>query len=286
MLVEHQPYQVIILTVHQRQRQQFVDGHDLRVTQGSGKHAAVIGHRGLKPGPGRTLHRHQHRIAESDFTDIGPDVALAVRHRDLADLEPSDSLCRAGNQLDLCTATRSGTSIQLNRRHQFPSLGRLAGKLEANHRRSLHTHRSLVDGRSIRVLPKSRILDDLLEQHVRLVLEDQARPLPDDEVPGVAVTGIGHNQRHHDGTGRPGRLARVDLLVLGTGCDLQPHCLGHKNRPGRFHPPGPAALLANQADGVEYPQSSLPFLHRFRQGLLLSRLRLAPTTSQFGHQQR
>ena len=52
-LVEHQPGEVLVLAMIERQGHDLVDGYDLAVAEGRGKEAAEVVERGLDPSPCR-----------------------------------------------------------------------------------------------------------------------------------------------------------------------------------------------------------------------------------------
>ena len=73
-LVEHQSRQVVVLAIEQRQRQRFVDRHNLRITQGRREQSAMVGQSGFEPASGLTLRCDENRVAIRDHTFVGTDI--------------------------------------------------------------------------------------------------------------------------------------------------------------------------------------------------------------------
>ena len=135
---------MIVLAIQQRKREQFIDGHDLRVAQRGGKQVAEVTHRRLEALAGFALFRDENRSPVGNCSLVRADVDVLKLHMELGGQQSGPGVGRAGHHIRLHAAFDARFRFERSRCHQFATR-QLGGNAQRDRRRGTHTDRGHVD---------------------------------------------------------------------------------------------------------------------------------------------
>ena len=279
--VQHEPGQMVILSIEQLEGEDLVDRHDLVEAERRRKEAAVFVQGRLDSPPGAAGFGHQDGPGEGEV----PAVREHLGHARVQDVGPTGQ--QAGglrrlsqHQLHLHTALAAGFLVQHGPGDQVAAGCQGGGQANGNHRRRAHHERVRVDGLAVgmpaehgrvqaplgifrrglagfRPAHSAAEAAHLPQQNVGSAHPDQARPFQDHEVIFVPVAGIGNHQRHQhfpvSPVRRSGRNGGAQELLEDQGVD-------------RLHPALGASGSSDQAHRAKHPKRLLPGGDRRGQG--------------------
>ena len=134
-VAEHQPGELMVFAIEQRQRDHFIDGDDLGVTEGRRKQLAKVLHRRFDPCPGFTAVVDNDRcgIRHTAVVRCPGSGAGRLGHRCRQQTEWAIGLCGHVDQLH--ASLRAGLRIEPTGRHQFTPRHQIRRQADFDHSR-------------------------------------------------------------------------------------------------------------------------------------------------------
>ena len=155
-VVEHQPLEMIVLAIEQRQRDDLIDRHDLRVTQRRREPASEFIERRLDslprfaPLPDNDRRRVRHAAI------VRCPRAIRVRLDGRRRSQAGGGLGLRRQHLQLHASLLAGLGVQRPRDNELGPRDEVRRETNLNHRRSLHTQARRFDAAPVGMLPEQR----------------------------------------------------------------------------------------------------------------------------------
>ena len=147
---------------------EFVDGHDLHVTEYGREQAAMLIHCRLERRPHRAVFADEDRPRKGNLAMIREHLRhLRVLHSDFAWKEPGLAARRGSSDFDLHTPLETRFLIEHDGRQQLAAGHQVGGKTDLDHRRSANAKGGGVDRLSVGMFAEHRRVEAPLGRVVR-----------------------------------------------------------------------------------------------------------------------